>query len=815
MNYRLFCIAILFLVFDDYKSVAKGYAISGYVKGSDNEVISTANIVLLNAADNKLAKSAITDEAGAFVLEDITEGKYQLKVTMLGYVPYSGKEIVVSDRDVQLETIQLVAKNNKLKEVTVRGQKPLIEIHADKLVMNVENSIVNSGLTALEILAKAPGVNVDQNDNISLKGQQGVNVMIDGKTMVLSGTDLANMLKSMQSSSISQVEIISNPGAKYDAAGVAGIINIRTKRDKNMGMNGSAHASYAQGVYPKYNAGLNLNYRNKKLSGYVSYNYARRWWFNHLKLNRRFFATNSDVVQFAYVQDNFMKMPIDNHSGTFGLDYSIGKRTIIGVAGTASSTMIDKVTANTSQALNGNDELIYDFITNGGQTQEYYNYSGNANLRHRFNDKGESLNIDLDYARYWNESVQELATTYTNADGGLYQPSYFMRSDMNGLTQIRALKADYSLPINKETTFDAGIKSTYVTSDNEPLLYEKTTGDYTLDIKRSNHFIYRENINAGYLNYNKKWEKWSTQLGLRVENTNVEAEQVTLDSTYNTAYTQLFPSLAVQRTLSEKHDLGVTLSRRIQRPNYQQLNPFKFFIDNTTYKAGYPYLRPALTYAAELSHTFKKKFVTTFKYSITNDNITQVVQPSETEDSVTVQTDKNLAQVNSFSLSATYPFQVTKWWSNVNNFTGWYSYFNGFLANTNLSNGSPGFSVYTNNNFTLGKGFRAELTFWYQSRQVYGFFDLGDMWTLGAGIQKSVFKDKGTLRLNASDIFWRGLPRASSVYTAYKEDFTVQRESRQLSLTFSYRFGDRKLQPTRRHKSGADDEKSRVGGAGS
>lgn len=812
MKYLL--ILIFCFLFPGYNHVVIAANITGIITDSENKTISTATVVLLKKADNSLVQSAITDESGRFSLEKIDTGIYALKVTMLGYNAYS-RDISVTGNNIDIKDIKLVAKDNRMKEVTVKGQKPLIEVRADKLIVNVENSAVNAGSSALEILSRTPGVNVDQNDNISIKGKQGVNVMIDGKNMVVSGTDLANMLKSMPSSNISQIEVISNPGARYDAAGTAGIINIRTKRDRNMGLSGSVNASYAQGVYPKYNGGINLNYRNKKVSAYVSYNYSRRWWFNYLDLDRKFYTENNDALQFQYKQENFMKMPMDNHSGSFGLDYSIGKRTIVGVAGTAGNTAFERETSNISRALNGNEELIYNFITAGGQTQDYNNYSANASLRHGFNDKGEKLDIDLDYARYWNTSIQNFETLYTNADGSLYQPNYFMRAEMNGITQIRAFKADYSLPFENNATFDAGVKATYVTSDNEPLFYEKTIGDYALDTKRSNHFIYRENINAGYLNYNKKWEKWSTQIGLRMENTNVEAEQITLDSLYEISYTQLFPSFAVQRNLNEKHDIGITLSRRIQRPNYEQLNPFRFFIDNTTYKQGYPYLRPALTYAAELSHTFKKRFITSVGYSNTTDNITEVIQPSDTEDSVTVQTNKNLASMNSFSISASYPIQVTRWWNSMNNITGWYAHFTGFVANTRLNNGSPAFSAYSHNNFSLGKGYRAELTFWYQSQQVYGFFDLKSMWTLGAGIQKTVLKEQGTIRLSANDIFWRGLPRATSIYTSYREDFTVKRETRQVALSFSYRFGDKKMQPTRRRTGGADDEKNRVGnGAG-
>lgn len=810
MNYRLLLTVLLFLMLNMPQLFAKGHNISGIVTNDKNEPIATANVVLLKAADNILVKSEITNESGAFTLAAIEEGEYVLKVTMLGYNTYSSERISVSGQDVVLKTIQLEAKNNKLKEVTVKAQKPLIEVRADKLVVNVENSIISAGSSAMEILARSPGVNVDQNDNISIKGKQGVNVMVDGKAMVVSGTDLANMLKSMPSNSIKQVEIISNPGARYDAEGTGGIINIITKRDQKMGVNGSVNVSYAQGVYPKYSAGGNLNFRNKKISSYMSYNYSKRWWFNHLELDRKFYD-NNDALQFSYVQDNFMKMPMNSHSGSFGMDYSINSKTIIGIAATTGTTGYNQFAANRSRALDGNNTTIYHFNTNGDHRQDYYNYSGNMNLRQRYNELGRQLSVDVDYARYWSQANQNFETFYSRPDGSQYQPNYYMRTDLSGITQIRSAKADYTHPFNEKTKFETGVKSSYVTSDNEPLFYQKTTGDFALDIKRSNHFLYKENINAGYINMNKEWEQWSTQIGFRVENTNVTAEQITLDSTYLASYTQLFPSFAIQRNLGKQNDVGVTLSRRIQRPNYQQLNPFKFFIDNTTYRAGYPYLRPALTYAVEMSHIFKKKFITSLSYSITENNITEVIQPSETEDSVTVQINKNLASMDYYAFSGAYPFQVNKWWSNTSNITVYYAHYKGFIANTSLSNGSPAFNFSTTNNFTLPKGFRAEVGFWYQSGQIYGFMDMKPMWMLNGGIQKNMMKDNGTLRLNVQDAFWKGLPRATSSYDSYREDFVVKRETRQVTLSFSYRFGNAKTAPARRRAGGAEDEKNRAG----
>lgn len=788
--------------------------ITGIIVDENEEPIISANVILISKEKKQLTKVLLSDEQGKFEFDNVDNGSYSLKISTVGYAEYSKDDVEMNNSDITLPLILLKRKSNTLKEVSVKGQKPLIEVKADRLIVNVENSIVNAGSSALEVLSKSPNVQVDQNDNISIKGKQGVNVMIDGRLMAISGTDLANMLKSMPANSIEKIEIISNPGAKYDAAGVGGIINIRTKRDSRMGINGSVNASYAQGVYPKYNAGGNLNYRNKKISAYASYNYAKRWWFNNLILNRKFYNSSEQLLSY-YDQDNFSKMAFLSHNATFGLDYSLSKKTTIGTAITGGSFGFNPEANNRSSYRNANDEVIYYFNTKGNHQNQYNNYTVNLNLHHRFDSTGKELTVDADYARYWSSANQNFITNYTYTDGVTTQPDYYMRSDLSGLTQIRSVKADYTQPMSGNAKFEAGVKSSYVTSDNEPLFYEKTIGDYQLDTRRSNHFIYRENINAAYVNGNKDWEKWGVQLGLRVENTNVTADQITLDSTYEWDYTQLFPSVAVQHHLSKNHDLGITLSRRIQRPNYQQLNPFKYYIDNTTYREGYPYLRPALTYSVEASHTFKKRFVTTLNYSVTNNNITEVIQPSETDTGkVTVQTNKNLTRVNYYGISGAYPFRITKWWNNVTSVNLYYAQYIGNIANTNLNNGAPAFTLNTQNSFILPKGFAVELSGWYQSKQVYGYMNLQAMWMANAGIQKNLWNNNATIKLNVQDAFWKGYPRATSEYTQYRESFVAIRDSRQVSLTFTYRFGNKKVSPIRKRRGGADDEKSRVGNAG-
>jgi hypothetical protein len=782
--------------------------ISGRIVDAQNAPV-VANVVLMSPDSNKLVKTELADEQGNYLLEHLRDGKYVIKVTAMNYVSYSSDTFLLSGNK-QMPDIVLAKTSKELKEVNVSAVKPLIEIKADRIVLNVDNSAINTGSSVLEVIGRAPGVRVDQNDNISLKGKPGVMIMIDGKRVPVAGADLANMLKSMPSSTVDKIEVITNPGARYDAAGSGGIINIKMKKDQRLGLNGNVNATYAQGVYGKPNAGGSLNYRNRKFNVNTGYNYSWRKGFNSLDITRQFYTDN--VVRTTYTQKNRTYFPVWNHIANAGIDYYVSSKTTVGVSGNGYSSRFNPTGDNSSRVDSGD---TYTFFTTSNRSKEaWYNYAINGYLKHTFDSTGKELSIDLDYARFWNQNYQLFTNKYYNSDNDFLQPDYLIYGDLKGVTQIRSFKADYVHPLKNGLKLEGGIKLSYVTADNEPIYYDVSTKDTLTDNTKTNHFVYDEHINAAYVNGNKDIDNWSVQIGVRAEQTIAKGDQRTTGEKFNRNYVQLFPSFATQYHINKRNDIGLTLSRRIDRPSYRQLNPFKFFLDPTNFRVGNPYLQPALTYSFELSHTYKQRFLTTFGYSIMSGVITEVLQPNPERQNESFQIDRNLDKMYSYSFGIAYPIQVTKWWASTTNGNAYYNTFSGYLANTSLQKSAPAFDINTTNSFKVTKWLNTEVAAFYQSRQIWGYYNLNAIWSLNIGITANMLKNKLTFRGGVNDLFWSSNQSADIRFRDFGERFKAKRDSRIFSVSLMYRFGNSKAGQSRRRNGGADDEKRRAGGGG-
>lgn len=781
-------------------------AISGRVV-SQQQTPEPDAVVALISADGKIAKTESADENGNFTFSNIPKGQYNIQISVNGIPRFTGDAFTANENFVVGTTI-LPAPATELSAVVVTKAKPYIERQQGKMILNVESSIGATGASAFEVLEKAPSVNVDQNDNISLRGKGGVIVQIDGKNTPLSGSTLANYLRGIPSNAVDKIEFITNPGAKYDAAGSA-IINIKMKKDRRKGTNGTVTSSYSQGKYPRLNNSLSLNHRNKNVNVFGSYSFAYSEWFNDLNLDRRFFE--NDIFTGRYDQINSLKMNFRNHIGRAGADWTINKKHTLGIIANAVSNNFNPTGRNFSDVYDENNVREQRFITWNRSRDKWHNASVNLNHKYTIDTLGTEITTDFDYANFGNTTKQNFQTKYFDNNNVEFLPQYLLHGDLDGNLNIFALKSDFVKTLRNKIKLESGVKSSYVKADNDLQFFDVSSGTPIFDPTKSNHFIYTENINAAYVNASKDIGNWGFYLGFRVENTNITGEQLVDGTSFDDSYTQLFPSVFTSYKFNDNHSLEFNYSRRITRPSYEQLNPFKFFLDQTTYKEGNPYLKPQTTHSVEMTHVFKQKIYSTLSFSRTTDNITEVIAPSDDDPMVTVQTDKNLNTADIIGLFIITPLDFTPWWNTNYSFNFYYGSYSGTVANTTLNaRGSFNFNCNLVNNFKLGNGYSAEVTGNYRGREIYAFMDVDPIWILNLGIQKKW--KQSSLKLAANDVFWTNRTTADSEFTNYTERFKVSRNTRVIALSYTYNFGQGNGQP-RRRTGGADDIKQRAGSA--
>lgn len=780
------------------------------------EGVENAAVELIKAKDSSLVKTALSDKTGLAEFENIPFGSYLIRSKPVNYrTAYSNAISLSADNSpVQLPALVLQPLSAELGNVTVNARKPFIQKLTDRIVVNVENSIVSAGSSAMDVLERSPGVNIDQNDVISLRGRSGVIIMIDGKPTAMTGADLANYLRSLPSATIERIDIITNPSARYDAAGNSGIIDIRMKKDQRFGINGTFTAGYGQGIYPKANTGTTFNFRNKKVNIFGNYSYVYRVGLNHLILDRNFY--NGGTYNGGDLKDNYSKSPFTSNSSRIGMDYFPSKKTILGFVVNGNFNRYRRNSSNHSDVIDPQKQTVSTFQSLATNNDKGNNIVANINFKHTFDSTGKEITADADYGVYNSGSLSRNATSYYKTDGTPLQPNYILDGDQDGRLTFKTAKVDYVNPLKKGARWEAGVKTSFVSSDNDAKFFDISNSTPQNDVNKTNHFLYHENNNAGYINFRKEFKKFDLQVGLRGEQTTIKTEQQIGHVRFDSSYFALFPSAFFNYKLKEGQTLGLSVSRRIDRPGYSQLNPFLFLIDVTTYATGRPGLLPQFTWSYEMSYTLKNlSFTLGYSHTINSQDIAigkfkDVFPNIPSEDNVTVQIPVNLESSDYYGLSISAPVRITKWWNMINNGNIFYNHFNGVLGTTQLNNGKPAADVRTNNTFTFKKGWTAELNANFNSGGQSGFMVFDPRWGLAAGVQKSILKNKGTLRFNVTDIFWTNLPKAVITYDNYIEKWHAYRETRVANLTFSYRFGNTKVLAARRRTTASEEERQRA-----
>ncbi len=797
---------LIFLILSSFLPVfSQNYSIIGIAESETQEPISFAAVGLMNQNDSSLAKATVADEEGKFRLVGISEGNYFLTISSVGYDKFNQKIVVSTASPQTIDLGKLIVKsNNVLNAVEVKAQKPLVEVFADKTVFNVEGTIAATGSSALDVMRKAPGVILDNNDNLMVEGKTGVQVYIDGKISVLQGEALTNYLNTLQSSDIESIEIITQPSSKYDAAGSAGILNIKLKKNKNFGTNGSVGIGYSVWDNHRMNSSLSLNNRTKKTNTFLTYSNNFGKTGNFINLYRQ----QNDLIFDA--QSNSVREQ-NSHNFRVGTDFFATKNSTFGILINANLSDNYAETDSRTPIINQTtNETLQVLKADNTDDSDFYNVLGNLNYRYE-DTLGRSFNVDFDYGKYDSDRQNYQPNFYYNGNETEVLSSLIYEMITPTKIDILTGKVDYEQNFLKGK-LALGIKASQVKTDNTFEFYDVLDGQSVLNLDKSNQFFYTENINAAYFNYNRKWKKMNVQFGLRVENTISDGKLISTQEENNERvkrnYTNFFPSGGLTYSPNRQNSFALTYSRRIERPNYQNLNPFEMQLDELSIRKGNAFLQPQYIDNIKFSHTYKYTLNTSISYSYVQDFFAQVTQAQDERRSV-LQT-QNVASQEVWSFSLSYPFEVTKWWNVYASMNAYHSSYEG-TTDAFLSVSQSTVTGYGQNTFSLPKNISFEVSGWYSSPSVWGgTYVTKSLGSLNLALQKKFLDDKLSLRLSMNDVLftspWRGDTEFDNVIIRGNGGW----ESRQFRVNLSYSFGSKQVKTARKRKTAAEDESGRI-----
>ena len=786
-------------------SYAKAQTITGRVVDENGRPLSAATVALGEVKSNVITKYTLTDISGRFSLSSSLPDSVRIVVSFAAYVTKDTVLVMHAETVVALPPWQLLPAAKNLIEVKVAVSKPLFDVQPDKTVFNVSQSITGGGGNAMELLRKSPNVLVDPNDAISMNGKTGVRIYLDGRPSPLSIQELVALLRTIPATDVEAIEIITNPSAKYEAAGNAGIINIIFKKNKSLGANGVVNAGWSVGIFPKYSGSISLNYRNKKLNLFGGYSYNSSQNQGYLNLFR--FQSDSLFDQRSSTRSN-----ISGHNIKAGADWFLNRKQTLGVVMNINSSAWTSTTVSrTPIASQQTKEVIKTLSAVTVSDRQRANVSVNAN--YRFADTlGRALNIDADFSHFDldGQSATDNSQMNTSNAGSLR----FGFSNHTPL-QINFYGLQASWEQNwKKGKLSAGWRSTQATTENTFSFFNKVNGSDVLDANVSNQFSFTETIHAAYAQYNGQLKRWSYQAGLRAEHTTSLGELTALsrvaDQTVRRNYLNLFPSMGFSYQAGTNHRWGLSYSRRIDRPSYQDLNPFENRLDALTYQKGNPFLRPQFTGNIEIKHTYKYKLNTSLGLSNVHDFFAAITDTINGNQNFI--TPRNIARQRIVSVNSSLPFTLFKWWSGFASVSISHNrYRSVFAPGKEIRINNTVANLYQQHTLLLSKRWTAEVSAFYLSPYVWaGNYECRSIWNIDAGIQHKVLKDQGTLKLSVTDIFqrlpWSGTSRLGSFVIIGSGGW----ESRQFRINFLYRFGNKEVKAARQRNSGVDDLNRRV-----
>ncbi|MXV14354.1 outer membrane beta-barrel family protein [Hufsiella ginkgonis] len=702
-----------------------------------------------------------------------------------------------------------IGNKRVLNEVTITDFRPGVEMKAGKIILNIGGSALAAGASVMEILKKAPGVQVDQNEEIRMNGKSGVLVTIDGKNTHLQPAELSNLLHSTQGISVETIELISNPSASYDAAGGAGVINIRLKKSKNEGTNGVFTATAGMSDLGirfrpnyRYNPSLSINNRGKQLNLFATYSYADQTSARTSILNRDVHLNNMTT---RVDVDYFSEQQRRSHTYRAGADYALSPAHLLGVlvSGSSSNIGIDKMNLSvisTGPTIDGN----------ALQNRDIRNIGFNLNYKGTFK-KAAELSVDLDHAVYRRESEERLENVYSNLKIKMLSNPLYLQNTSPGDYIIQSARLDFTRPVNGASKYNGGLKLSRVKSGNQIDFGQLHSGTYTSDPKFTSMFEFEETIFSIYSTYTRSFRKGNIQAGLRGENTSSLGVEVNSDHRTRRNYLNLFPNLQLTYNQDKKNRWLISYSRRIDRPLYEDLNQFVGYVDQYSYRSGNPYLLPSLTHTAELTHTFQSKINTTLSAAATRNFSWNLFEQNDTTNIVT-QVRRNLDRQYVYGLTFNTPVQfIKKRWEAQFTVQALYAKFKSKYDDERLNKGGKDLTFTLQNTLVFGKGLTAELLGKYETPSYYAIYHYRAIYYADAGISKTVIHKRGTLRLRVSDLFNTTDVRFRSNFGNLDLYDREKPESRVIAASFSLNFGKSTVGAARRRTVGSEAEQRRTG----
>ena len=763
--------------------------ISGQIKDKKNNPVEFIEIQLQNK-DSIIFKSELTNAEGKFILET-EKGEYSLIVRQLGVIYY--KQNINANQDTNVGIINITEKEQQLQEVVITSKKKLIERKVDRLIFNVENSISASGGDAIDALKITPRVKV-KNDNISMIGKNNMSVMVDDKLILLTGDELINFLKSIPSDNIKSIEVITTPPTKYDAEGNSGLINIKLKKSKLNQWNASLRSSYVQSTYPKGSFGGNFDYQKNKLSLYSNLNYVNG--------SNAPVETNKIYYPLGLWNEENKRRDFQNSvNGRIGADYKISEKFSVGMQylGSFSKPRIaeNSLTTIYNQTNSQIDSYINTLSENLGKNN---NHSLNLNSTVVFDTIGKKMNINLDYFKFKND------------DNRIFNTLNLLSANNTNLQDIEnySTKIDFEHPL-KWINLSYGGKLSFIKTQNNVNYFDTTLGTPIFVPTQSNEFNYDENTQAIYINGTKKLnEKWETQLGFRLENTQTEGVSKTLNQKNTNSYAKLFPTFYLTYTPNEKNAFSINYNKRINRPSYNRLNPFRWYSNPFSYTEGNPFLQPSFSNNLELNYTFNDNWSNSIYYSHTDNGFEQITIVDNT-DNIQKTIAQNFFKTTIIGISESYTYNKLKWLSTTFSFDWNYSKSESLIpiTNQNLNGSNAYFSISNDFNLNKNKTLLFNFSYWYNFKGTSDLDKNNAYSQLDASLKYFAFDKKLQISFNANDILSTNRPIYTSFTNNIQIDYKNYYDVRLFRLSLVYKFGNKNINVEKK-EVGNQEEKERT-----